>query len=373
MEIDFSRLRVQKLIVHEIPEKTKGNTQKPILSTIETLLSEQEKRYFTRKITDNLSLASFAAKFMSDAGSPIPQLIVNNFFGSNNHDGSSKQVMIFALSILIKRGLSRLGSLFLQVYHHDFVKLSQQMAQYLYDCQTRVNSSGLLAVIEVSIAKQPALAILKLEKEEGMRIEQNKDNGEVTFDVEYISNILLSQNNKVFKAALFILDGNDIDISKVVVYISDNQNRKNSSAKVADFFLKQFLGCELRDNPNVLTQKFFEQTEKFINNQVDNPEEKAKYYLALSAELNSNNRHISPEDFCDKYFDIDKKYQYLDDLKKAGVPTNEFTKNTELIDNHLSKVQMVFDSGIMILSPSTAFQEELKLSGKGDGQVHIEI
>ena len=174
MGIDFSRLRVEKLIVHEVPGKFSEESQLPILSTIETQLSMEEKRYFTRKITENLSLASFAARFMPDAKSPIPQLVVDDFFKSKNDD--------------------------------DFVKLSQKMATYLYDCQTRVNPPGLLAVIEVSIAKQSGLVILKLEKEEGIRIEQNKSNGQVTFDVEYISNILLSEKNRIFKAGLFYLD-----------------------------------------------------------------------------------------------------------------------------------------------------------------------
>ena len=189
MGIDFGRLRVNKLIVHEVPEKFLDETQLPVLSTIETELTSQEKRYFTRKIAENLSLASIAAKFMPDAESPIPKLVVNNFFKNNNS---------------------------------NFVEVSQKMASYLYECQNRVNSPGLLAVIEVSVVGQLALAILKLEKEEGMRIEQTKVDGEVTFDVEYISNILLSEKNRVFKAGLFFIDGEDIDIENITVWVSDN-------------------------------------------------------------------------------------------------------------------------------------------------------
>lgn len=342
MRIDFGRLRVEKLIVHEVPGKLSDENQPPILSTIETQLSMEEKRYFTRKITENLSLASSAARFMPDAKSPIPQLVVDNFFKSSNNN--------------------------------DFINLSQKMATYLYDCQTRVNSPGLLAVIEVSIAKQPGLVILKLEKEEGIRIEQNKSNGQVTFDVEYISNILLSEKNKIFKAGLFYLDGNNINIDNIDIYITDNQNSKYSQAnQIATFFLKDFLGCQLRDNPSVITQKFFHQTESFINKLLEQPEEQATSYLALLAELRSGDKYLSPESFGDKYFKPDKKQQYIDNLKQAGIPTNEFVKNTELLKEHLSKVQIFLDSGIIITFPSIAFQEELKLSGHENGKVHIEI
>ena len=340
MTIDFGRLRVEKLIVHEIPGKVKDSNQLPILSTIETKLSAEEKRYFTRKITDNLSLASLSAKFTVETESPVPQLIVNDFFDSDSDD--------------------------------DFIKMSQKMAVYLYDCQTRVNSPGLLAVIKVSIARKLGLVILKLEKEEGIRIQQNENNGEVTFDVEYINNILLSQKNKVFKAGLFYLEENNIDISNISIYVTDNQNTRYSKTQVASFFLEDFLGCKLRDNPNVLTQKFYHQTESFINNNIDDPEEKATYYLGLFAEIKNGDRYLCPETFSDKYLDVSKKQDYLEYLHEAGVPKNEFQKNTELIrDSH--KLQIMLGSGIIIISPSGAYQENLKLSGHGDGKVHIEI
>lgn len=340
MTIDFGRLRVEKLIVHEIPRKSKDSNQQPVLSTIETQLSPEEKRYFTRKITDNLSLASLSARFTSEAESPVPELIVNDFFNSDTNN--------------------------------TFIKMSRKMAIYLYECQTRVNSPGLLAVIKVLIEGQPGLVILKLEKEEGIRIEQTESNGEVTFDVKYVNNILLSQKSRVFKAGLFYSDKKGIELEDATIYISDNQNTKYSNNQVASFFLEDFLGCKLTDNPNVLTQKFYHQTSSFINDYIDDPEEKATYYLGLLAEIRSGDRYLCPEAFSDKYLDTSKKQNYLQYLHDAGVPKNEFQKNTELLKDS-PKLQITLDSGIMILSPTGAYQENLKLSGHGDGKVHIEI
>ena len=340
MAIDFSRLRVEKLIVHEIPRKAEDSDLRPILSTIETKLSSEEKRYFTRKITDNLSLASLSAKFRAEAESPVPVLIVKDFFYSENEN--------------------------------NFVEMSQKMANYLYECQTRVNSPGLLAVIKVLVVGKPGLVILKLEKEEGIRIEQTESNGEVTFDIKYVNNILLSQKSRVFKAGLFYSEVEDENFDNVAIYVSDNQNTKYSKNQVASFFLEDFLGCKLRENPNVLTQKFYQETSFFIDNYVENPEEKATYYLGLFAEIRSGDNYISPETFSDKYVERSKKHNYLKHLHEAGVPTNEFPKNTELIRDS-PKLQIVLNSGIIIISPSGAYQENLKLSGHGDGNVHIEI
>lgn len=340
MTIDFGRLRVNKLIVHEIPRKVKDSDQQPILSTIETQLSAEEKRYFTRKITDNLSLASLSARFSSETQSTIPELIVNTFFNSDTDD--------------------------------TFIEMSQKMANYLYECQTRVNSPGLLAVIEVSVTGKPGLVILKLEKEEGIRIEQTESNGEVTFDIKYVNNILLSQKSRVFKAGLFYSDNENVNLHNINIFISDNQNTRYSKTQVASFFLEDFLGCELRDNPNVLTQKFYQETSSFINTYVDDPEDKANYYLGLFAEISSGDRYLCPETFSDKYLSKSKKQDYLNYLKQTGVPQNEFQKNTELIKD-TPKLQIMLDSGIIIISPTAAYQEKLKLSGHGNGKVHIEI
>jgi hypothetical protein len=340
--MDFARLRVRRLIVHEVPGKSGFTNQLPSLSTAETKLSSKEEIYFTKKIIDNLSRASFEAKFMPNSESPIPKLIVDDFFKSHKNE--------------------------------SFVAISQTMANYLYECQTRVNSPGVLAVIEVSISERPALAILKLEKEEGIRIEQveqDRSSEEVSFEVKYISNILLSEKTKIFKTGLFLLNGETINISNIDVYVSDNQNSRNS--RVANFFLEKYLGCHLKVASSVMTQKFFDETESFINKFVENPEEQADYYLALFAELRSENGDLSPESFTDKYLKADKKIPYLNQLEKAGVSTNKFTKDTELIKSRLSKVQLVCESGIIIISPSTAFDNQLKLSDYREGKVHIEI
>jgi hypothetical protein len=337
MRIDFGRLRVSRLIVHEVPGKLQNSNQQPTLSTVETELSEDEKNYFAYKIKENLITASFEARFMPDAESPIPKLVFDNFSNSND----------------------------------NFVEMSREMAKYLFECQTRVNSAGLLAVIEVSIAEQRALAILKLEKEEGMSIEINKNNGEITFDVKYISNILLSERNRVFKTGLFVAEGESID--EIDVHISDNQSSQGSSPKIATFFLEKFLGCKLKENPNIITQKFFEKTEFFINEQVEDAEEKSDYHMALISELKSGDNIINPENFCDKYIRKDQKQKYLKYLESVNMSTRPFLKNTELIDKKLKKVQMDFESGASIQATPEFFRNQMHIVSQGDGQTHIEF
>jgi hypothetical protein len=337
MGIDFGRLQVSRIIVHEVPVKLQKGNQQPTLSTVETGLSEDEKNYFAYKIKENLINASFEASFMANAESPIPQLVFDYFSNSND----------------------------------SFVEKSREIALYLFECQTRVNSPGLLAVIQVSIAEQRALAILKLEKEEGMSIEIKQNNGEITFDVKHISNILLSEKNRVFKTGLFVAKGENID--EIDVHISDNQSSQGSSPKIATFFLDKFLGCKLKQNSDIVTRNFFEKTELFINEQVEDAEEKSDYHMALISELKSGDNIINPENFCDKHIRKDKKHKYLNYLESVNISTRPFLKNTERIEKNIKKVQMSFESGASIYATPEFFKNQMHIVSQGDGQTRIEF
>ena len=61
---------------------------------------------------------------------------------------------------------------------------------------------------------------------------------------------MLSERNRVFKTGLFVAEGENID--EIDVHISDNQSSQGSSPKIATFFLEKFLGCKLKENPNIM-------------------------------------------------------------------------------------------------------------------------
>jgi len=47
----------------------------------------------------------------------------------------------------------------------------------------------------------------------------------------------------------------------------------------------------------VTTKRFFDATERFINDDVEDPQEKARYQVALVAEIQNARPSISPEGF----------------------------------------------------------------------------
>lgn len=160
--------------------------------------------------------------------------------------------------------------------------MSQEMARHLYLCQKGNSPEGLLTVCEVDVAGHRGLAVLKLEREQGARVELANTSGGRTFSVQHLRDLMLTERTKVFKVGLFVQTG--ADLASIDGAVCDTQ--KSYDGTVAHFFLEQFLGCRLREKPELTTKRFFEATERFINEQVTEPEKKAQYQVALLAELN---------------------------------------------------------------------------------------
>jgi hypothetical protein len=143
--------------------------------------------------------------------------------------------------------------------------MSQQMAMHLHASQTGVNPAGLLVVSSAVVDGNRALAILKLEKESGVRVHEDKTaDGRRTLSMEHIRELMLTDRTKVFKVGLFYpTTGGTVE-----GLVSDKQRGYQPQNEVADFFLKRFLGCALKQLPPVVTQDFLQATEQFINDEV---------------------------------------------------------------------------------------------------------
>lgn len=69
--------------------------------------------------------------------------------------------------------------------------------------QSKVNSSGLLAIALGQASGAPTLAIIKLEPERGVHYAISTVDGRHTVDLELLRNLTLTDKTKVYKTALF--------------------------------------------------------------------------------------------------------------------------------------------------------------------------
>ncbi len=336
MPTDLTALEIKALIVHEVPKKPLGGgSVQPVLSEIAILPDDELKGYFRKKIAETLARVAFCARFDPGTTSPAPALIDDAL-------GSRKT---------------------------PFVDMSQAIAHHLNTCQNAVNPAGLLTVIDAGLGGKPALVIAKLEKESGVRLNLMKVNGKLTFNVQQIRDLMLSDETRIFKVGLFrrVTPG-----SPVSGEVSDTQTGYQPSRPMATFFLKQFLGCDYCDDPENVTRNFFAAGEKFIGS-ISDPILKATYEMALLSELKSADQTVSPRVFAARHLEPEHRDPFLAGIQTEHVPVTPFAKDLSKIHAQLQKVKYDFAAGVSVVGSPEAFEQTTELEGLPDGRSRLTI
>jgi hypothetical protein len=340
MQSDLALLKINKVILHDIPKHTKKDEgDGPILSEVESPLSARSSYYFKTKIIESIgSTKAFGITFAAGNTSPVPQLITT-FLAD-----AKKSV---------------------------FIKNSQEIAQHLYNIQSGQNPPGLLAVIDCFVDDKRGLAIVKLEREEGVRLQQTKIKDKRTYDLHLISDLIFTQKTKVYKVSLFI--ALDEEVTNIEASASDHQTGYFRQADVARFFLSSFLGCTLLEAANISTKIFYELSERYFNEEVSDPIKRARYYNHLRSALTSQHDSISPEGFAVSYLETRDRQPYVDYIKSQGLAAQSFPLDTELIERRLKSQIYQFQEGVSITINSNEAEDRVKWTPLPDGEVKAEI
>ncbi len=332
--MNINTLTIDRAIIHEITDRSLAPPAPPelLLSNALSPLDGDLRGYFQARITESLVRAAFPVVADPDRSSPTPDLVYTHV-----HDGGA-----------------------------DLVASSQAMARHLFDAQQAVRSSpGLLVVATGMLDTGPCLAILKLQKHEGLNLERVGDAGAETYSLEHLRRLMLTNETRVFKVALFESVG-VVDVDDVTGLVSDKQRFSSPEKRMADFFLKSFLGCRLRDDPAQLTSKFYVASERYINEHVTHPETRARYHRALLTELTSQADTVNPRNFAERNLDEPDRAGFLAQLRPDGITVPHFPRDTTLIESRLREEEYVLGSGIRVRGRPTAFDEHAAISQDGD-------
>jgi hypothetical protein len=255
---DLMTLEIARIIFHDVPSKPKKSEIQPVLSEVETEIDGQKIVH----VRDRLKIAlgsprAYLIRFDPNSSSPVPGLI--------------RQATAVVLS------------------SEQFVAVSKKIALHLFDHHSGTTSPGLLAIMDCAVHGEQALAILKLERKSGARLEPIKRNGKRTFDLSVFDDLVLNQDTRFFKNALFHRAGPGDD--EFAALACDDQADHMAT------FWRAFLGCSLIELPRISTQKFFDASMEYISNAVTDPIEKTVIYEAVLSELKSQKPTFAPKTF----------------------------------------------------------------------------
>lgn len=322
---------VDSVIVHDVPRRGIGvGIDDIVYSDVASDVDVELKNFFRERVVESLKRQAFAVEQDPNTTSPVPKDLAK---------------------IIAKPG--------------SLVKRSQKVAAHLWACQTRTNPAGLLVFCLGRVDQKRAIGVLKLEREDAIRVQQVTKDGGQTFDIAHLQDLMLGKNTKVFKASLFVLDNGEIN-----GLVSDDQRGYDSSSEIAQFFLEKFLGCKLKTANHLATKAFFEQSQAWINAEVDDGAKKARYEVALLAYMGGPAASISTRSFAQTGLDASDQTAYLAFMKANDVSSTTVIKDLQLIAKRVEQMTLATTAGLRISGLAATMDDLVDVETDGaDGPV----
>jgi hypothetical protein len=330
---DPSRFLHKKLVIHEVPRQVGDKPDPPILSQFELPLEDAVATFFKDQTTRSLGDHGADVSFRLTGNPKVPTIIRRMF---ENEEA--------------------------------FLELTQQMTKVLADAQGGTSNAGLLSVALGEHVGRPAVAIMKLDKAHGVRVQTVNQGKMVALSPKHINDLMLTQQTRVFKVGMFVRTSDEPEV--IVGTVSDEQQRGRT--RVADFFLSEFLGCELVQHSNVSTERFFETVVGFINTRVPDVTKRAEYMRAVVAELASNATSVNRKAFVRDHVALSHQKELSDLLHAQHIPTT-FKKDVSEIKSKLSRMVIDFENGASVIAPYEVDPSTFRIDNSKDGRTKVTV
>ncbi len=332
--MSWKEFDVASAVVHYVPSAKDEDQPELVLTDEAITLDEGLKRYFRDKIADRIETRGLEVVVDPEQDPTVPHAVA---------------------TVLVNPT--------------ELVPASQRIAAHLDAVQSKVNSSGLLAIASGTLEGAPWLAVMKLERERGVRFAINTVDGRHIVDLELLRNLTLTDKTKVYKTAVLTAAG-DGHAEDVTGLVADDQRSNADGVPVAGFFLGRFLGCKPKEPAAETTFRFVRAANASINEDVASPERRGRYQVALLATMQDATKDIRPKSFASRHLDAPDRAPFLARIKDAGIdPEKPFPKDVSRV--RVSGFKMTFESGMVLVGSREALEERVKIP-KADGSASAE-
>ncbi|WP_459202012.1 nucleoid-associated protein [Methanococcus sp. CF] len=261
-------------------------------------------------------------------------------------------------------------------FWNKYVETTKQLTWNLQEAQaTNPNiPNGIVIIItgQTGPEMNDFSAVIKAEMEDGFEFTDNK--------LQYISNLLLTETQKLYKVGIFI-DVNPEDRSKSglrnkedfkAFVFDDNTSKTAVKNNVAIYFYNTFLGCSLEDSARA-TKRFLEGAKSIVAGLPIPQEEKVLKVNQVYSYLTSNTKEINAKEFVETYIEPDYQVEFLDKLEKKEVPLHSVPKDIEPIKKKLKSRTLSFSSGVQLKFSFEETQEPVEIVESTDEHTIVKI
>lgn len=245
-----------------------------------------------------------------------------------------------------------------------FIEYSSKMAELLANSiKSGAIPGGYLIVLQGKTERtdKRVIAVIKAEMHDAMNFQND--------EINLIEDVFLSPSKKFFKFGV-LFEYNEPQKEDFVefdfpnnewgAFIFDQQFRPDSP--LAEYFYRDFLGFTVELNGKIQSRRFYNETEKFIIDNVLELNSKKDMLNLLDYEFtqNTNETDISPRQFADTYIHDEVLNQdYKDDI--AEYLPSIIEKDTSLIKSKLFNKQIIFPNNIKIAGTKDAIEANVEI------------
>jgi hypothetical protein len=316
-------MTIKRVIFHDVPNHLRGQDGNLVLASAETTVDTKRRNMLRKRLTQVLdSKYAYPILFGPDSSSPVPG-IVRDYTKKEQKDAV-------------------------------FVESTQHLAKHLHQVQHGAISAGLLCVIDFATDGKQGLVLMKLERGAGAQLKLDTSGDKTWFAMSVLEDLVLTDGTRLFKTAAFLRTGNGDN--EFLMTACDSQHRVTDSNDMARFWIR-YLGCMLREDPRVMTSKFYNASIEFINSVITEPIMRTQIYDSLHAELRSNKVQMVPKIFIQDYVPDELKKSYREFLEERHVSLSSFHKDVVDIKSKLTRKTFLSERGVVVSAPAAT--EEL--------------
>ncbi|HET6382950.1 MAG TPA: nucleoid-associated protein [Armatimonadota bacterium] len=251
---------------------------------------------------------------------------------------------------------------------------SREIARFLAHVMQGKNSSpGDLAVVRAldTETDQELLAILKLDLQRGLRRELSREDKKTRVRLVPVMDLLPDAERRLQKCAFIPESPHSLPYDLMIL---DNQAAGRSERSTANFFIADFLECDLIEGPREFTRKLPAETERWLQEEGATPvvaiEAREAVIQALhepQVDLNRLAESVVPEP--------EKRERYLAHLEASGFQGRSFSTDASAADRLSSSLTYLLDNGVKISGDAEAVSALLQVEDDPteEGMVRILI
>lgn len=340
--MDFSNLRIDRIVMHEIfkrnidksiKEPRYGNELSPLsLQGLDTL----EERIVSVLGRDSSCMEMDIIK--TETGSCID--LINRLINSNDE---------------------------------QFVNISKDIAKNLAEAQTsRRMPGGIVIVIQGELGTYEVkrfICIIKAEIHNGFTRSDE-------LLLEFLSELVLTPQQKLYKVACYIEEDRKVEElnKKYSLYVFDQNMKKSDTKEFATYFYQLFLGSDFKKNGKIITKNFYELTKDYINSMNIEDDKKVDLNMSLYTYVKNNkNQTLSVDEFSKEYMPVEYSDKYKTYMYEGEIPKGSFKRDIIYLNNKLKQRRIRFTNNVSIMCPADKFKESIKISEIADNQTMIVI